>query len=346
MAVFDRAKKNGLKADQPIIHKDPERVLRKRPKIMANNQEEANRDALNGLNDADRKETEEILGEIDAEAGKQGDEPDDAAKEEARRAALTEEERAAEDAAKAAKDGKVEEKKPEKPEERRKAPKLMPVYVHKVAEKKWSEEKATLLGQIEELSTTTSKGGEESPEAKAAREAKIKALAEKHGYDEEFVREVLELATENGGKLPASVEEGLRKAHMVSTERELETEEANYSADFDRSILPLIKAEYGDDVPPNVIADIKEDLKGLAYSEEYGKVPYSVIYKGQDQFRGLIPGKKKAAEGSRGGTGEGSVGDLEKPDLTQPLSDDVIKTLSDTDFETYSKNMEQREKQK
>lgn len=320
---------------------------------MAKNQEEANGDALDGLPVNERKETEEILSEIDAEAGKkEGDEPDDEAKkaEETRRAGLSQEERDAEDAAaEAAKEGKPEEKKSEeavKPEARRNAPKLMPTYVHKVAEKTWQKEKGELLQQIEDLSKDNTPKGEELDEAaKAAKDEKIKAFAEKHGHDEEFVRELLDIAGENDGKLPEKVVEGLKKAQMVSTERELEIEEANFSSDFDRVVLPLIKAEYGDDAPSSLISDIKEDLKVLAYSEEYAKVPYAVIFKGQDEFRGLIPEKNKGAEGSRGGTSE-SVVDTEKPDLTQPLPDEVIKTLSDDDFDEYSKNMEKGGSQK
>jgi hypothetical protein len=311
---------------------------------MANNQEEANREALNGLNESDRKETEEILSEIDADAGKEGAEPDAAKVEEDRRAALSDEERAAEDAAKAPGEGKPEDKKPDeaKPEGRRNSPKLMPAYVHKVAEKTWEKEKGELLSKIEELSKAPSNAGDDEA-AKAAREAKIKTLAEKYGHDEAFIREILDVATENSGKLPEQVQEGLKKAHMLTTERELETEEANYSADFDRVVVPLIKAEYGADAPDSLISDIKEDLKVLAYSEEYGKVPYAVIFKGQDQFRGLIPDKKKGAEGGRGGT-EASVTATEKPDLTQPLSDEVVKTLSDSEFDEYSKNMESKER--
>lgn len=321
---------------------------------MADNQnEEADREALNGLSDKDRKETEEILGTIDAEAGKkEGEEPDakdaEAAKlaEDERRAALTDEERVAEDAAKALVDGKVEVKKPDeivKPESRRNAPKLMPVYVHKVAENKWQQDREKLLSSIEDLTKTNSSKEGETQEAKDARLAKIKAVADKHGYEPAFVEDILAIATENGGKLPPEVEQGLRKAHGLSAERDLEMETANYSADFDRVILPIIKAEYGDDVPKNVISDIKEDLKGLAYSEEYAKVPYEVIYRGNAEFRGLVPAKQKGGESSRGGSNVESDA-TGKPDLTKPISDTQLKTLSDADFDTYAKNMEVYEK--
>ncbi len=323
---------------------------------MAENQTvEANQDALDNLPANEQKETKEILDEISAEAGKkEGEDAKDeaavAAKaEEDRRAALTEEERVAEDAAKAKTDADAQEAKSKlenvKPEPRRKAPKLMPVYVHKVAENKWQQEKEQLLADIDTIFKSNSSKEGETEEAKAARVAKIKTVAEKHGYEPEFVTDLLAIATENDGKLPPEVEQGLRKAHGLAAERDLEVEDASYSADFDKIILPLIKAEYGNDVPKNVISDIKEDLKGLAYSDEYAKVPYQVIYQGNNDFRELVAPKSKGGEGSRGGTGGDGAGAAEKLDLSKPLTDAQISGLSGADFDTYAANMSKQEKE-
>lgn len=122
-------------------------------------------------------------------------------------------------------------------------------------------------------------------------------------------------------------------------------EEQLFERDFEKDIVPLIKKEYGDDVPASTIKQIKDDIKAKAYTEEFAKVPYTMIYKGDDGFRSLVPTPKKPVEGAR------TVAISEKKvdsqdtgkDLSQPLSDEEVKNLSDAEFDTYSKNMERRQ---
>ncbi|OLS16002.1 MAG: hypothetical protein RBG13Loki_0380 [Promethearchaeota archaeon CR_4] len=95
-----------------------------------------------------------------------------------------------------------------------------------------------------------------------------------------------------------------------------------------------------------MIDQVREELKAKAYTPEYGKVPYSILYKGEDQFRGLVAPEKKGAEGGRGGTNaqQDIAGQGEQIDLTKPLTDDVLKTLTDAQFTEYEKNMETHER--
>jgi hypothetical protein len=305
-----------------------------------NSNNEPNQDGLENLPEAQRKETQQMLDEIAAEdAAKAGDKPKGDEEKPKEGETGKPDESKKDDPKKP--DGKPEDKKEkEKPEGRRPA-KLIPAWVHERAKEDWTKQEAKLKADIEALSKgkPSSEGGkDESKASKEARDAGIKALAEKHGYSEEFVRDVLSMADENKGVIPPEVAQKLSQVDKLSEEREIQIEEAQFSQDFDKIVLPLIKAEYGDNVPQNVIVDIKEDLKGLAYSTEYSKVPYEVIYNGTKDFRSRVPDAKKGAEDSR--PGQGGVNDgKEAIDLTKPLSDEVVATLSDKQFETYSNNM-------
>ncbi len=298
---------------------------------------------LDGMPSADRKETEQILNEIDADAQKDVTPEKPGAKKE-------------EEGDKPKPDGKPtdqEKPKDDKVPEKRREVKLMPSFIHETAKSQWEKREKDLLGQIElakkaPTEKKESDGDIEEPASKLTIDSKkIEAFAEKQGISAELAKGLLELAAENAGQLPPEIAQDLKDVKAFRNEQAIATEAAAFSADFDKSIVPLIKAEYGDDVSPDVIEGFREKLKELAYTPDFAKVPYDVLYKGNDQFRGVIPPKKKAAEGGRGGhtqeadAAKGGEGDL---DLKEPLSDDQIRSLSDKDFDTYEKNMEQRER--
>ncbi|MEI9893790.1 MAG: hypothetical protein WDN28_07775 [Chthoniobacter sp.] len=94
--------------------------------------------------------------------------------------------------------------------------------------------------------------------------------------------------------MPAEITEALADLKKAREEQGVQAEMAKFAADFDRDVLPALKAEYGDDVPASVIESVKEQLKEAAYSKpEYQKTPFKVIYKGDDAFRNLVAPKKK-----------------------------------------------------
>lgn len=310
---------------------------------MPNENKEPKQDGLENLSESDRKETEEILKEIDGAAtppAPAADKPAEGAKPPEDK--KPEDKKPADGAPADGKpaDGKPEDKKPAP----RKPIKLMPTYVHEI-------EKGKLTKEIERLTTALAgkgpqKDGKPAPTADDV-DAEIKALADKHGFSEEFAKDLLAISIKKigGVKLPEGLEKKLETVDAMQAERETEKAEKEFSDDFSTIVLPLIKAEYGADVPDSVVADIKANLKEKSVSAGFENVPYEILYKGDDTFRGAIAAKGKGAEGGRGGTfvANGAGEKKEGLDLTKPLPDEVVKELSDKDFDTYSSNMEKSE---
>ncbi len=317
---------------------------------------------LDALPEGERKETEAMLAEI-ANGGKPeapadgggkkdeldgGDAPADKKPEEEVPAAKPEEKKP-----EAPAPLKPEDKKPDGGPEARRDTTLVPAWKLKVAEDQAGKREADLKAEIERLQAGGKKldtdGSKTDEEKVAIQNQKIAATAEKLGITPEEVKELVQSFLPTGDfKLPEDIAKKLGTLDTLTAEREVEVEAAKFNADFDRLVLPLIKAEYGDDVPPETVAKLKEDLKAKAYDPDYAKVPYSTIYKGTDEFRGVIPQKKKGAESGRGGTfGADAAAAAGKPegavdwakleqDATYELTDDQQRNLSDADFDRYS----------
>lgn len=325
---------------------------------MSNTNNEPNQGGPDGdlqnLPDAERKETQEILDDIaktNAGSGKPEDVKPDAKPPEPPKAP--------EATPDSKPDGNDKDKQPDvqKSGDRREVS-LMPTWMHKADESKWNKEKEDLMGQIEKLSKSPGapskdgQGGEKPPQANGDYKAEVAKIAEQYQIQPELAEALVKVAIQNSGKIPADVEAKLAKIDKLESERAIEVETAKFSNDFDTIVLPLIKAEYGDDVPAEVVSKIKEDLKSVAYTPEYARVPYTTIYKGTDQFRGIIPPKKAGAERSRGGhhqskenSGAGEMPSWkEKVEAGEKLTDEEVSKLSDDEFEAYSNTMAVRER--
>lgn len=289
----------------------------------------------------DREETGKILDEIEQEQKPEEEKPEAPAKPEADKPKPEEEGKPKPEAGKE-EDGK---KEPPKPEGRREV-KLMPAWLHERSKSDWEKREKELIDALAiAKGQQNGKGDEEKPAPKGEElEQKAAALAEKHGITVELAKDLVELAAQQG-KLPADIVEKLKDVDTFREQQAVIAETTQFNADFDAQILPLIKAEYGNEVPQATIDGIRDSLKELAYTPEYAKVPYTTLYKGEDKFRGVIPPLKKGAENSKGGSvgaEDGAKGD--ELDLTKPLTDEQVKGLSGKDFDTYCQNMEKYEK--
>lgn len=309
--------------------------------IMSNNNSDLDQGGLETLPENERVETQKILDEIKKDEDTLPLEPNaEQPKPEIKPEPAKPEEKV---------EPKVEEagnKKPDdeqKPEEKRRDPKFIPAWVHEVDKAAKEKEILKLQSEIERLTKSGNKAPVEGEEQKGSEDSykDVDAAAEKAGIDKDFARTMYDLANKNKGELPEEVANDLKAARQLREDREIQAEEVQFSSDFDSKIVPLIKAEYGDDVPQATIAQIKGELKAKAYTKEYAQVPYSTIYKGEDQFRDVIAPLKKGAENGRGGTMITVVDGARdgEIDLTKPLLDDVLKTLTDEQFEKYSDNM-------
>lgn len=308
----------------------------------------ADEDSLNGLPEGERKETQEILDEIEGEGSQDPKEPEGKKPEDQE----------------AGKEGKPEGEKPESdnpddkkegeedeankgPQERREM-KQVPAFKLAIANKKGEQRDQKIADLEAELARYKNgeqpEAGKGEEETQAPDDESIKALAEKHGISEELAKDLIGEAAKRSGVLPKEVQEKLNAVDELRQKSEIEAEYVQYNADFENLIVPLMKAEYGEKIPAGVMTEVREKLKELAYTPEYAKVPYEVIYKGRGEFRELVAPEKKGAEPGKVDTapdsGEGKGQDNANLDLTKPLPDEDIKLLSEKDLDIYLKNME------
>lgn len=322
------------------------------------------RSDLDAMPEKERKETEEILDDL-ATGGKKSDADGGKGKAGEEEKPAEEEKPKPEEKPKEGDDAKPKPEADKKGDEgkgnegQRRAPKLVPAWILEKEKDQASKRESELKTQLEEAL----KGGKKAEDAgkpdeqvQKDLEATANTIAEKFGREPEEILEILKAA--GGGTkvfIPPEVAEGLKAIEGIKAQEEIKLEEAAFSADFDKMVLPLIKKEYGDDVPAETILKIKEDLKAVAYDADYEKVPYATIYKGRDEFRGVIPEKGRGAEHNRGGSaiidGEGSqakAGTVDweriKSDDSYELSDEELRKLSDEDFDKYGAAMDARDK--
>lgn len=308
---------------------------------------------LEGLPAAERKETEELLGEIAKEGEtvakpvvvKEGEEGDAIPPKTAVEPKLGED----------GKPLKEEVAEPEKPLPRREAS-VVPAWKLKVAEdQKGGIEK--VLADTKAALEKALKGGTKPDEAAVdAANKRLTALAEKTGMDVDALKELGSIFTPAPVTADPAIKQALDDIARQKQETAAQVEVAQFSADFNKDILPLIKKEYGDkdgNVPPETVTKIKDAMAKIAYTPEYAKVPYAVIYRGQEEFRGVIPPASKGAEASRGGTtrlAETNAADKKdavdwaklESDPTYAISDDELKKLGDADLDKYFGIVEKR----
>lgn len=304
-------------------------------------------EGLDGLPEAERKDTEALLGEL-SKAGTPEATPD--AKKEV------------EEGDDIPPKKPVEETKPDvekKPEEEEKPPtrreaSVVPAWKLKVAE----DQRGRAEKEVADLKLAQEKAleaGGKPTEVAADTEKKLEAIAEKTGIEVGVLKELGSIFAPHPTEDP-KIAEALETIERNKQESAAAVEIAQFSADFDKDILPLIKKEYGDasgNVPPETVTKIKDKLAAIAYSPEYAKVPYDEIYNGKKDFRGIIPPPAKGAENSRGGSSRIAEDGGAKPadtvdwkklsdDPTFAIDDDALKALSPADLDRYFDILDKR----
>lgn len=261
---------------------------------------------------------------------------------------------------------KTEEKQPEKAEDPKKPEEtkgddkgdekaerrdvaLMPAWKHKIAEQQWVKEKAELEQKLAESASSKEKPHDDTKiedGKESESDIDITALADELGVEESVVAKIIDTAEQRAKanfkqfELSDEDKQALVAAKQYQEQQVIESERKLFESDFEKQVLPEIKKEYGDDVPESVVADLKEKLHGIAYTDEYKKVPYSEIYRGKAEFRGVIAEKRKSAESSRGGAFQTS-GQMVK---YEDLDESQIANLSGEEFDKYSDYMARRER--
>lgn len=179
---------------------------------------------------------------------------------------------------------------------------------------------------------TTVKEVDDNPDlSETDRDKKLEAIATKWGTDPEFVKELAK-TLDISPKLKEVLKEKTREVEIKHQDEEYENE-------FSKTVLPLIKSEYGEDVSQDVIKRIKNTHKKLSFSKALLNTPADLIYNGVKDFRDF--GNKVTAEdaGNSRTKGGNTVKDFKGMSL-----EEATKTLSDEDFARWSDYKEQEEK--
>lgn len=218
-------------------------------------------------------------------------------------------------------DGKVRTPRPVK---------TMAVWEHEVAVKKMRQEHETAM---ESLQSSLKKSADQkapqdgrsdfeiSPE-----DERVKKVAEKWEAKPEFIADLMN--TIGSPKLPKDITDKLAILEKLQSKAQEDGDNAAYSSEFAKDVEPLIKAEYPNASPEHIKA-IKERIQGVAFTEDYARTPLSVIYKGLDEFRGMVKPEKSTAEKGGGGERGGQEIDFDS------MSEDEASKLDDDSFERF-----------
>lgn len=218
---------------------------------------------------------------------------------------------------------KEEPKKQEPPKEEPKierTPTMVEAYKLKIAE----DQKGKALERITELESELEKvSKQKAPITETQKENiadEIKAIAEEAGVDAGFLTKFADSILKRA-KPGEEVTQTLEKLK----EKEILADQLNqYSTEFSKDIEPLVKEKY--QLSDAALSQLKSELKDLAFSETYAKVPLKEIFKMKEDALGLKE-PKKSSEGKGIKARAGEVVDLEN------LDEDSFKNLPDAEVE-------------
>lgn len=225
------------------------------------------------------------------------------------------------------KEEKTEEVKPEV-KTRKRTPRLIPAFTHEIEKRKWKKEKDGLQETITDLNTKL----KSKPDVDT--ETQIKEVAEKHGVEVGFLKDVFKIL---GGR--TTITDDLRK-EIVSLKKgqekvDRDREDRGFNDDFEDNILPVLeKAE----VSKQNVKALKKLLHEQAFTERYAPyalddVFYALRRKGLlDEILGKKEPGKKSAEDS------GSVGIRGKELKVK------VKDMTDKEFDAFDAALEKDSK--
>lgn len=217
------------------------------------------------------------------------------------------------------KDAPVEDKKPDR------SPTMVEAWKLKVAEDQKdavSKKVAELEAKIQELST------QKAPVTEAQTEDikdEIAKLAKDKDVDVEFLTGFADSILKKAEAKYRPTQDIEKTVKQLQQERELEKQLNQYSNEFDNDVLPLLK-DY--QLSGEALSQIKNTLKGYAFSETYAKVPLKEIFAIKNAELNLsVP--KKSSEGKGIKTRASDVVDIEN------MSEDDFSKLPPEKIEEF-----------
>jgi hypothetical protein len=316
---------------------------------MSTTNEESQQDdhGLNSLPANEREETQKILDEIDSEDSNKKEE--DANKDDTTKSKEVEktEDKPEDDKKSEDKSNEDDDANKDKDKKQRRDTTLIPAWKAKVAEEQKNKIISDLQKEIETLKGNPNEKKDIDNDSKDNDSndiiKEVDELLKAKGLDDDdgLIKDLAKILAKRQN-IPPEVMEKLKDIDRLNSEAEIKNEEINFSNDFNEQILPLIKAEYGDDIPEDKLKEIKESLKSIAYDPTYAKIPYEEIYRAKSEFRGVIAPKKKSAEGKNNNGIQMSDGAKNYANLT----DEEVNNLTPDEFDKWSDAMAKNERRK
>jgi len=212
-------------------------------------------------------------------------------------------------------------------EEPSRTPKMVEAWKLKVAE----DQKESAIKQAQELQAKLEKLSEQnSPITSKQKEDiadDIKAIAEESGVDADFLEKFANTILKKAESKVSVASDMATKLNQLIEAQELAKQEAMYDREFAKEIEPLVKEQYG--LSDTALSQMKNQLKDLAFSETYMKVPLAKIFKAEFDSFG-IKEPKRSSEGKGVKVRSGEVIDLDN------LTEEQFNSLSDEQIEKLS----------
>lgn len=213
-------------------------------------------------------------------------------------------------------EGKEDEEDPPK-----RSPKLMPAWKHEAEKGQWGKEKTELTKEISDLKQKLE--GKSEP----VQDEAIKKFAEKHGWEEEAIKDLLSLLP----KGPNLSEEVSKRLQSLEDKENQIRQERGFEKFFARDVVPLMEK---DELTDEQKAKVKKKINTLAFTTKYVNNDLDEIYiiaKQKGELDNIIlPKGKKSAENSRGGM-SGAKGETLKE-----LTEEEALELGDEEFKKWS----------
>lgn len=154
----------------------------------------------------------------------------------------------------------------------------------------------------------------------------LNEISQKHGIAPEVTKDLLNVFKKSIPK------QDLSKYEEIIQEREMMAHKAAAERDFDERVLPLLKRDYPG-VTPQHIADVREKVTNLAFSEGYNAYAIEDIYKV----------RKEDFEFKNGFSAEASGGHSSEVIDFSKVTDEEEIAMADNDPATYRKFLKWQE---
>lgn len=216
---------------------------------------------------------------------------------------------------------KVDEKKPDR------SPTMVEAWKLKVAE----DQKAGLEKDLTDLKAKVEEMSKQKAPVTEAQEKdiadEIKAIAEgRDGVDVELLTKFADTILKKAEAKYKPSEDVIKTVNSLKASQELASELNEYSNEFDKDVLPLLKDFQ---LPDAALSQVKSKLKDLAFSETYAKVPLKEIFLiKQSELNLQAP--KKSSEGKGVKARANEIVDLEN------ISEDDFSKLPDSAIEAIA----------